>query len=268
MDILTGIVFGVFVGLSMGMTGGGGSLLAVPLLMYGLMVPAREAITISLAAVGMTALVGVLPRIAQNRVEISTGLLFACAGILGAPLGTWVAAMISEGLLLALFSLLMLTMAWWMWSHSKKAVVEAALQDNAEPVCQRDESGRLQLTSRCAMMLAAAGIAIGFLSGMFGVGGGFVIVPALVFFSSMPIHRAVATSLLVIFLVSAAGVTSHWVAGREIPWLLTSLFVLGGIGGMWLGGKGAARLSPELLQKIFAGGLVVIALIIVGKTFL
>ena len=110
--------------------------------------------------------------------------------------------------------------------------------DEPGPSCRRDPSGRLHLTSRCFAVLVVAGLAAGVLSGLFGVGGGFVIVPALVLVTGMGIHRAVATSLLVIALVSASGVASYLVAGRPLPLALTGLFVAGGVAGMELGHAG------------------------------
>ncbi len=116
------------------------------------------------------------------------------------------------------------------------------------------------------MLLAVVGLTTGFLSGMFGVGGGFVIVPALVLFSRMPVHKAVATSLLVIVLVSISGVASHFAAGRGISLEVTGLFVLGGVIGMSLGGLVSKHLPAPVLQKVFATGIVAVALFIVSKT--
>ena len=117
------------------------------------------------------------------------------------------------------------------------------------------------------MLLAVVGLTTGFLSGMFGVGGGFVIVPALVLFSGMPIQKAVATSLLVIVLVSISGVASHVAAGRGISLEVTGLFVLGGVIGMSLGGLVSKRLPAPVLQKVFATGIVAVAVFIISKTF-
>lgn len=264
------IIFGTLVGFALGLTGGGGSLLAVPLLVYGLAVAPREAFGISLAAVGATALVGVIPRIRAGQVEVGTGILFALAGMLGAPLGTWVAGMIPETVLLSLFSVLMLVVAWRLWGKSKAKDVNAPApcdDTNRGATCQRTADGHLRLTSRCAMLLTLVGLVTGFLSGMFGVGGGFVIVPALVLFSGMPIHKAVATSLLVIVLVSVSGVASHFAAGRGISLELTGLFVLGGVTGMAFGGVVSKRLPAATLQKVFATGIVAVAVFVVGKTF-
>ncbi len=266
------ILFGVLIGFALGLTGGGGSLLAVPLLVYGLAIAPREAFGISLAAVGAMALVGVVPRIRAGQVEVGTGILFAVAGMLGAPLGTWVAGMIPETTLLAMFSVLMLFVAWRLWRESQMAEnrLQAVCEDgtNGEgPTCQRTADGKLRLTSRCAMLLALVGLVTGFLSGMFGVGGGFVIVPALVLFSGMPIHKAVATSLLVIVLVSISGVASHFANGREISLEVTSLFVLGGVVGMFFGGLLGKRLPASVLQKVFASGIATVAIFMVSKIF-
>ena len=115
--------------------------------------------------------------------------------------------------------------------------------------CQRDATGTLRLTSRCARLLVSVGLMTGVLSGMFGVGGGFVIVPALVIFSGMAIHQAVGTSLFVIVLISISGVASHIAAGNELSWETTVPFMAGGFTGMWLGGMVAKRLKGPTLQK-------------------
>lgn len=264
------ILFGTFVGFALGLTGGGGSLLALPLLVYGLAIAPREAFGVSLAAVGATALVGVVPRIRAGQVEVGTGILFAIAGMLGAPFGMWVSGMIPETVLLTLFAVLMFVVAWQLWNQSqaKDESLHAACDTNGpQPLCQRTADGKLRLTSRCAMLLAVVGLITGFLSGMFGVGGGFVIVPALVLFSGMPIHKAVATSFLVIVLVSVSGVASHFAAGHGISLEVTGLFVFGGVIGMSLGGMVGKRLSGPVLQKVFAGGIAAVAIFIVSKTF-
>jgi uncharacterized protein len=201
MSLALSILFGALVGVALGLTGGGGSLLAVPLLVYGLAIPPREAFGISLAAVGATALTGLIPRIRKGQVEIGTGALFASAGMAAAPIGTRIAQFIPDTVLLTMFSLLMLAVATQMWRKPQSMNADQPLAsceaDADGPTCRRTPEGRLLLTSKCAMLLVAVGLVTGFLSGMFGVGGGFVIVPALILFSGMAIHRAVATSLLV-----------------------------------------------------------------------
>ncbi len=264
------IVFGVFVGFALGLTGGGGGIFAVPLLVYGLGVGARAAVGVSLASVGGTALFGVVPRIARGEVELRTGFLFALFGMLGAPVGTYLSSLIPETTLLILFGMLMLVVALQMWRKSKTPELPQELcstdEDSKRSTCQRDEDGTLRLTSPCAMLLAGIGLVTGVLSGMFGVGGGFVIVPALVLFSGMKIHRAVATSLLVIFLVSVSGVTSYLASGNEMSWEIAVQFLLGGFAGMWLGGRVAKRLKGPTLQRVFAGGVILVALFVISKS--
>jgi uncharacterized protein len=264
------LIFGLVVGLSLGLTGGGGAIFAVPMLVYGLGVPAREAVGISLAAVGVTALVGFLQRWRVGQVEIRTGLLFAAAGMTGAPIGSWIAGQMPETLLLLLFAGLMVAIAMRMWRQTPSpAASEFACPPADEahgPTCRRDASGTLILTSRCAVLLLMLGLLTGILSGLFGVGGGFVIVPALVLFSSMTIHRAVGTSLLVISLVSVSGVAAHLWAGRDIPLGMTGLFILGGLAGLAAGQQIGRRLSSLVLQRVFVVAILAVAAFVIFRT--
>ena len=261
-------VAGVAVGLSLGLTGGGGSILAVPLLVYALGVPAKEAVGVSLAAVAATALAGAVQRLVRKEVEVKTALLFALSGAAGAPLGTWLGSLLPEFLLLAMFSALMLFVAVRMWLKASRKPEEAGvvrsateppLSDASGPACRRDPAGRLALTSRCLIVLLLAGVLTGVLSGLFGVGGGFVVVPALVLLTGLDIRRAVATSLLVIALVGGAGLASHVAAGRPLSLELAVPFAVGGVAGLAAGTVVGRRLPPVLLQKGFAAVIAVVA---------
>lgn len=263
------LTFGAVVGLSLGLTGGGGAIFAVPLLVYGLGVPAREAVAISLAAVGATSFVGFLHRWRLNEIEIPTGLLFAVAGMIGAPLGTWLAGFIPDAMLMLGFGGLMIVVAVRLWQQASKLNLPiTACPSGGEvegPTCQRDFAGTLILTSRCAVLLFLVGVLTGVLSGLFGVGGGFVIVPALVLFSSLSMHRAVGTSLMVIALVSVSGVASQVVAGRALPLEVTALFVAGGIGGLFAGQQIGRRLSGPALQKVFVVAILAVACMVITR---
>lgn len=261
------LIFGAVVGLSLGLTGGGGAIFAVPLLVYGLHVPTREAVGISLAAVGATSFVGFLYRWKLGEVETRTGLLFAGAGMLGAPLGTWIASLLPEAVLLLLFAGLMVIVAVRLWqqaSHPVLAVTACSTPEHLDgPTCRRDAAGVLILNSRCAVLLLIVGVLTGVLSGVFGVGGGFVIVPALVLFSGMSIHRAVGTSLMVIALVSVSGVASQLWSGRSISPVVTGLFVIGGIVGLFAGQQIGRRLSGPVLQKVFVVAILAVAAFVI-----
>jgi uncharacterized protein len=266
------VLFGCIVGFALGLTGGGGGVFAVPLLVYGLSVMPREAVGISLAAVGGTALFGAVPRMIRGEVELRTGLLFAVAGMIGAPVGSYLSTLVPESTLLVMFAVLMFVVAQRMWSKATNPAITSGVCHSEGEIgpdrsaCQRDEDGTLRLTSRCARLLVIVGLVTGVLSGMFGIGGGFVIVPALVLFSGMAIHRAVGTSLFVIVLVSISGVVSHIANGNQLSWETTLPFMLGGFVGMLLGGIVAKRLKGPMLQKTFSIAVALVAIFIVFKS--
>lgn len=261
------LVLGTIVGLSLGLTGGGGAIFAVPLLVYGLAVDPRQAVGASLITVAATALAGFVKRVRSETVEFPTGLLFAVAGMVTAPFGAWLSAQIPESLLLVLFGLLMLTIAARMWLNAVRQSVTACppAMDLGGTACHRSPQGELALTSRCAMLLAAVGLATGVLTGLFGVGGGFLIVPALITFSGMEMRRAIGTSLLVITLVSLSGIASYFLAGGVVPWQITVVFLAGGLGGMWAGTALANRLAGRRLQQIFAGAIILVGIFVITR---
>jgi uncharacterized membrane protein YfcA len=261
------VLFGSIVGLSLGLTGGGGAIFAVPLLVYGLHVPAREAVAISLAAVGTTALFGFVHRWKRGEVETRTGLIFALAGMAGAPLGAWTATLLPDALLMLLFAALMVVVAIRLWRQASQTTVRREPVDSSAPAatCQRTTSGALILNSPCAILLLSIGVLTGILSGLFGIGGGFVIVPALILYSGMPIHRAVGTSLLVVALVSVSGVSSQLLAGRSISPAITLLFIAGGLSGLFVGQRVGRRLSGPALQKVFVAAIMAVAAFVVFR---
>lgn len=272
------ILFGAIVGLSLGLTGGGGAIFAVPMLAYGLGLTAREAIGVSLISVGLTSLVGFLQKWKHGEAEIRTGIIFAFAGMLGAPLGAWFARQIAEPVLMLLFSGLMITISVVMWRKSQRSsgaitvcvpvepkTVAASDYRTDGPRCQRNVSGSLILTSRCARLLMLTGLFAGVLSGMFGVGGGFIVVPSLMVFSSMSMSRAVGTSLMVIALVSLSGVVSLIAAGQSIQRDITALFVAGGLIGLFVGQRISHRLSASTLQRTFSIAILLVAMFVLFR---
>ena len=255
-------MFGAVVGFSLGLTGGGGAIFAVPLLIYGLGVPPRDAVGISMMTVGTTSLVGFVQRARRGQVEFPTGLLFAAAGMIGAPIGSWLAGRISDDVLLGMFSALMLMIAIRMWINSGARVNELSIleDDDDGPACRRDPEGRLRLSSACTFLLLAVGMTSGVLTGLFGVGGGFIIVPALVQFSSMGMQRSIGTSLLIITLVSISGVATHPVAGTDLPIATAAIFSLGSVGGLFAGSRLSRKFSRAVLQKAFAIAILIVAI--------
>ena len=262
------VAAGLVVGLSLGLTGGGGAIFAVPLLVYWIGVDPPTAVAISLVTVAATAAVGALERWRYGQVEVPTGLLFAAAGMLTAPLGGWLGSRIPEQPLLVAFALLMLVIAARMWRTARNVeerLPPAAVDAGSGPACRRDPEGRLRITSRCATVLALAGLAVGLLSGLFGVGGGFLIVPALVTFASMGVPRAVGTSLFVMTLVGISAVASQVAAGRVVPLDVAGGFVAGSIPGLFAGSAIGRRLTGPLLARLFAVAIVAVAVFVIAR---
>ncbi len=270
------LLLGVVVGFVMGMTGGGGAILAVPALVYALAVPAHSAVGISLLAVGTTSGLGVLERLRRREVDVPVGLLFAALGMVGAPIGAWINSLLPPAWLLTFFAVLMTVVAFRTWRAADTRIhPEPTCSDTVHIVsargatgslCRQQPDGKLRLDALCACFLAGLGLLTGVLSGLFGVGGGFIIVPALVLFTGMAIRRAIATSLLVISLVSVSGVASYLIARRPIDLDFTGLFVAGGILGMLAGTRAARYIPTPTLQKAFAATTMLVALFTVAKT--
>jgi len=271
------VPFGIVVGLALGLTGGGGSIFAVPLLIYGLGIEAHSAVAMSLAAVAFTAAIGALEGWLRGVVELRAALIFAVAGMLFAPVGVYLGDQVDPAVVVVLFATLMLVVACRMFVKARRApdesrIVRARLASNASQdqgtVCRYSADGHLRLNAPCSAALIGVGAVVGVLSGFFGVGGGFLIVPALVLITEMGIHRAVATSLLVIALIGLSGVGSAVLAGRDLNWAITLLFVLGGIIGMFAGRGLAQRLAGSTLQILFAIAMILIALFIIADRLL
>lgn len=253
------LLFGTITGLALGLTGSGGSIFAVPMLVYGLHVPLDQAVALSLLAVGATAAAGAVRGVYTRAVDARTGLLYALTGVVGAPLGVHFGGRIEDAARLAIFALLMIAVAVLMWRRAGRDhdVVRAAVfarveDDQAGAACRHSPDGVLRLTAPCMMVLALGGFATGVLSGLFGVGGGFLIVPALQFTTGLSMHRTVATSLLIIAIVSASGVLAFFAGGGAVPAGTASGFIAGGLAGLWLGALLAARLSGAALRRGFA----------------
>jgi uncharacterized membrane protein YfcA len=252
---LLDVAFGMIVGMSLGLTGGGGSIFAVPLLTYGLGVPVGSALGLSLASVGATAGFGAALRLRAREIELQAGFIFSIVGMVMAPVGAMIGHRIAPAILLSAFAVMMGYVGIRMWRKRTAASVRPG------PCATR---GHGKLSAGCYAMLSIAGAASGLLSGLFGVGGGFVIVPSLLY-AGITIHRAVATSLMVIFLISVSGVVANIVQGQQFPVHVTSLFVGGCLAGMLSGSALRSRLSGSALQKTFAIAMWLVALFMLTK---
>lgn len=249
------IIYGSVVGLSLGLTGGGGSIFAVPLLVYGLHVGLRRAVAISLAVVGLTALYGAALQARGGRVLWGAGVALGCGGIAAAPLGAWFGARLPEKAGLIAFAALMVFIGIRMLRNGN----QAAEVPMSWITCRREPEGKPRFHWRCALKLVAAGALTGILSGIFGVGGGFLVVPALLVVAGLDIDQALATSLVGIFLIAASGfaANSAELVSSDIP---LALWFLGGAGvGMTLGAAAKTKISGARLRQFFAVSVLCVA---------
>lgn len=219
------------IGLALGLTGAGGSIITLPMLVYLADLPPKEAVGLSLFVVGVAALVRALQRIRSGEIHLKAGILFALSGMIGAAGGARLTPMVSGRLLMIFFAVLMLTVALNMLTGSK---VEPSTQSKCHP-------------ARCL----SVGLAVGVLTGFIGVGGGFLLMPALVKFAKLPLRVATGTSLAVISFNSAAGFFSHY--GEAPPrWSLAFVFAGIAAAGVLLGSSFAKRLPVNRLRQGFA----------------
>jgi uncharacterized membrane protein YfcA len=239
---LLSLLFGALIGLTLGMVGGGGSILTVPILVYAIGQPVQQATTTALAIVGMNALVGMVGHARAHRVNLRTGVLFGLAGIGGAFVGSWYNARVPGRALLIAFALIMLVAAVAMLRRRLPAASDMA--SAAQPIAW----GKVLVS----------GTAIGLMTGFFGVGGGFVIVPALVLVLGLPMRTAVGTSLLIIAMNALWSVLAHLRFGG-MDFGVVALFVLGGVAGALAGVHVAGHVPQRRLTQGFAVLITVVA---------
>ncbi|VVE61626.1 membrane protein [Pandoraea captiosa] len=269
----TAALLGAAVGLVLGLTGAGGGIFAVPALVFGLGWGVPQAGPVALLAVGASAAVGSAQGLRAGIVRYRAAMLMAGIGVCVAPVGSWLAHRLPERWLVGLFALAMLIVAARMYRASRAnagkppgdASEGATRCASPLPPCRMDPStGRLHWTRRVASTLGLIGAVSGFASGLLGVGGGFVIVPALRRFTDITVHGVVATSLFVIALISAGTVANAWWHGMH-PGLQGWTFVLGAVLGMVLGRALAPRLAASRLQQIFSALMAAVAFGMVVK---
>ncbi len=260
--------------MSLGALGGGGSILAVPALVYAAGQDPKSATTTSLVLVTITALIGIIPHWRAGRVRFTAGAVFGLAGVGGSLLGSaWNEAVDADVLLLA-FSVLMLVAAFAMWRRQARQVpaddpppadsgpalrsVGAAAATGAPTGAPRTATATGRLDASTAAKVVVAGSFIGLLTGFFGVGGGFVIVPALVLALGFTMPEAVGTSLLVIAVNSTVALTTRLPSG-SVEWATVVPFTVASLIGVFVGSRLASTRDPRFLQKWFVILLVVVA---------
>lgn len=269
------LLLGALVGAVLGLTGAGGGILAVPVLVAGMGWTIQQAAPVALVAVSVGAAVGAAEGLRRRLVRYKAAFLMATAGIPATSLGVRAAQLLPQRTLLALFAGVMLWAAWRMFERSRLPRCgllppDGESEDGAEP----RQVGRIDPATRrfvwtwpTAALIAGIGLLTGFTTGLLGVGGGFVIVPMLKRFTSLAMHAVVATSLLVIALVGLGGVASAVIHGADMPLAATASFAAATAAGMLAARATAGRVPARQVQRAFAVSMVVVAAGLLAKAF-
>ncbi|WP_129337047.1 sulfite exporter TauE/SafE family protein [Cellulomonas endophytica] len=240
------IALAVLVGLALGMLGGGGSILTVPLLVYVAGLDAKAAIATSLLVVGVTSAVGAVSHARAGRVQWRTGLVFGAAGIVGAYAGGRLAHYIPGQVLLLAFAAMMIATSVAMLRGRRE--VDAAKVHDQLPVAR----------------VLLDGVVVGLVTGLIGAGGGFLVVPALALLGGLSMPVAVGTSLVVIAIKSLGGLAGY-LATVSIDWGLALAVTAAAVAGALLGGRLAGRIAPDHLRQAFGWFVLVMGTVIVGQ---
>lgn len=247
MNWIWAITMGSVVGFSLGMFGSGGSILAVPILVYLFGYETKSAIAMSLAIVGLSALTGTILQWKQKTLCHKAAVFFSSVGILGTLGGTWVSLRVSGPLQLVLFGVLMMVVAL--------------------SILRRKEVDLIGGKDECYMrpeLAGSLGAGVGFMTGFLGVGGGFLIVPALNILGNLKLRLAIGTSLFVIGINSAAGILGYW--GKvSFDWPIVLVFA--GVASLtsYLGGSVSRKLPVEKLKMGFSGIILILGAWLVVK---
>ena len=253
--IALALLFGAVIGVLLGLLGGGGSIMAVPALVYALGLGVEQAILIALIVIAIASAVGSLPKARAGQVNWRLAAVFAAAGIPATFAGSFLGDRLPEAVIMVGFAVVMIVAGVRM------------LSDNGHPggACEVGDGGINW--RRCAPRSIPVAIGVGLLTGLFGVGGGFLIIPALVVMLGVEMPIAVGTSLLIITANSAAGVAAH-LHGAAIDWGLTAAFVGTAVVGALIAGQLGTKLDSSRMQHWFAYLVFLVAAYVLIDTLL
>ncbi|OBB32420.1 hypothetical protein A5792_01570 [Mycolicibacterium peregrinum] len=242
--IALAVALAVLVGVSLGLLGGGGSILTVPLLAYVAGMEAKQAIATSLLVVGVTSAVSTLSHARAGRVQWRSGLMFGAAGMVGAYLGGLLSFVVAGSVLLTAFTVVMIATGIAMIKGRK----------TCEPTTRTLPVAKVLLM----------GLGVGVVTGAVGAGGGFLVVPALALLGGLPMPVAVGTSLLVITMNSAAGLAGH-LSTVPIDWTIAGAVTAAAVLGSLLGTRLIAHVDPEAVRRAFGWFVLLMAALILGQ---
>jgi uncharacterized membrane protein YfcA len=259
-----GYLLAALVGISLGLIGGGGSILATPILIYVMGVPPQSAIAMSLVIVGVVSLVGILPHWRQGNIDLKTAALFAPTAMIGAYLGARIATLpiVTPTFQLISFAIMMLVAAFFMIRKSTHQKHPNKL--NQEETLNTVTLQKFHSPLPRQLAIPLEGLGVGILTGFVGIGGGFMVIPALVLLGGMPMKQAVGTSLVIIALKSVSGFAGY--LGHvpiDIPLIIT--FIIVASIGMILGAYLTKFIEAKQLEKGFGYFVIAVAIFILIK---
>jgi uncharacterized membrane protein YfcA len=251
--VLAGTALAVLIGVSLGLLGGGGSILTVPILVYVVGVDTHEAIALSLLIVGTTSVAALVPHARAGRVRWRTGAMFGATSMLGAFAAGKLARFVPGAVLLLLFGAMMLVTALAMMRNRRpEANVGGPVVAEARP------------RALTIAKIVLEGLSVGAVTGLVGAGGGFLVVPALLIFAKLPMRSAVGTSLLVIAMKSFAAFAGY-ATSTHVHWDFAAMATAAAVAGSLVGGSLVTRISPTLLRRGFAWFVIVMAVFILTQ---
>ncbi|MDG6930711.1 MAG: sulfite exporter TauE/SafE family protein [Nitrososphaerota archaeon] len=241
-QVILSVISGLIVGFSLGLIGGGGSILAIPLLIYfvGFDHP-HIVIGTTALAVSINAFLNLVPHARKKHVNFKKGILFSIPGVIGVLMGAELGLLTPGNKLLFIFAILMIVIAIYMLK--RKCINVAVNPTHKESYAK----------------LLSIGLLVGFASGFFGIGGGFLIVPGLIYAGALNIIQAVGTSLVSVGVFGVVTAIRYSLNG-DVDLIISALYIVGGIFGGWIGTYYASKVSKRLLTKIFAIIIILVAI--------
>jgi uncharacterized membrane protein YfcA len=261
---LISIGIGLCVGLILALSGAGGGIFAIPILVFGLGLSITQAAPVALLAVMSAASIGAIQGLNKGIVRYKSALLIAVFGTAFAPLGVWLAKRTPTHMLSLIFAMILIYVAIRMWRTNLEGVQAETLKP--DPACAVNPvTSKLFWTASCTKRLVFTGSVAGLLSGLLGVGGGFVIVPSLRKVSNFDTQTIIATSLAIIALVSAGSVITYLLHGG-IDWEIAAPFVVSTMVGMFVFRLFSHKIPAKINQRSFAVLAVVAAVLMIIKS--
>lgn len=262
------LLVGIVIGVVLGLTGAGGSVVAVPLLILFAGLPATDAVGIALLAVAVSAGLGAVKSWRSDAVLKNPAIVLAISGAVFSPIGNVIGSKISSDVLLGAFAILAIIVAIRMWQQAgsnleASSVVRAGIDSNYRakaPVCRMNNNFEFEWKPKCVGALALGGVAAGLLAGLFGVGGGFLVVPLLVYLTGVSMHQVIGTSLVVITIVSASAFLAYILRTPIENYYALFFATAGATIGMGAGILFSKKIPANVLQKVFATSLVLLSL--------